>query len=135
MKYQRIEDHKIEINPEGMPIRDILLTIAKVSYQTATPRGLGLKQPYLHLVENTPNFQDCIEIQGGQPVMLLMDYINGRDCRTKVFQARNEKWYLDSYAFQQRKVTSEEFVQGVVRDSADVFLEKVVQEIERQGDN
>lgn len=135
MRYQRIDNNKIEIQPEGMHIRDMLLTIAEVSYKTAIPRGLGFRQPYIHLVKNTPDFQDCIETQGGQPVMLLMDYINGRDCRTKVFRARDEKWYLDSYAFQQRKVTSQEFIQGIVRDSADKFLDKVVQEIESQGGN
>jgi hypothetical protein len=134
MKYQRVNDTRIQIQPEGMPVRDMLLTIAKVSYETAVSRGLGHLQPF-----QAPSPEVCLEdhiqYEGETPVMLLMDYIAGRDCRTKVFQGRDGQWYLDSYAFQQRKVTSQEFVQGIVRDSAEEFMDKVVQEIGRQGDN
>ena len=108
MKYQKVDGTKIEILPEGMPIKDMLMAIAKVSDDTATPRGSGHLQPF-----QTPSPEVCLEdnIQyaGEQPVMLLMDYIVGRDCRTKVYQGNDGKWYLDSYAFQQRKVTSQEF--------------------------
>jgi hypothetical protein len=129
MGYQRIDDTRFE----GMTVRDMLLIIAKVSYETAIPRGLGYLQPF-----QAPSPEVCLEeyiqYEGETPVMLLMDYIAGRDCRTKVFQGRDGKWYLDSYAFQQRKVTSEEFVQGIVRDSAKEFMDKVFQEVGRQGD-
>ena len=131
MKYQKTEDHKIEIDPEEMPVRDMLLAIAKVSYETAAPRGLGHLQPF-----QAPSpevcLEDHIEYENDAPVMLLMDYIVGRDCRTKVFRGMDGKWYLDSYAFQQRKVTSREFAQGIVRDPAEEFLVKVDQEIRTQ---
>lgn len=106
------------------------MAIAKISYDTATPRGLGRLQPF-----QTPSLELCLEKyirhKGETPVMLLMDYIAGRDCRTKVFQGKDAKWYLDAYAFQQRKVTSEEFIQRIIRDPAEAFLDKVIQEINR----
>ncbi|MFA6461661.1 MAG: hypothetical protein WCV90_05295 [Candidatus Woesearchaeota archaeon] len=134
MKYQRIDNKKIEIFPEMVPIRELLLAIAKVSYETAVPRGLGHLQ-HFQAPSTEVSLEGYLQYEGKTPVMLLMDYIAGRDCRTKVFLGREGKWYLDSYAFQQRKVTSEEFLKGVVRDPAEGFLDKVIQEIERKGDN
>ena len=129
MKYQRIDEHLIEIIPEGEATRDILMAVAKVSYDTAVPRGCGELQPY-----QTPSqeviLDKYIQEANGKPI-LLMDYINGRDCRTKVFK-REGKWYLDAYAFQQRRVTSEEFFRGVVRDKAEDFLNKVIQELSKK---
>lgn len=130
MRYFQINDTIFEIQPEGMPIEDMLLAVAKVSYETAVPRGLG----HLQQFETSPSqntLKSCIQYKDEEPVLLVMDYISGRDCRTKVFKGSDGKWYFDSYAFQQRKVTAEEFLQGIVRDPAEPFLDGVVQEIER----
>jgi hypothetical protein len=129
MEYQIIDKNKIEIQPGEISELKMLLSIARKSYETAIPRGMGFNKPYIHFVENMPNFLDYIKMKDESPVMLLMDYINGRDCRTKVFKDENEKWFLDSYAFQQRKVSQEEFDLGIVRDPADNFLDKVITEI------
>jgi hypothetical protein len=130
MRYQKIDGKKIEIIPDGMPIREMLLAIAKVSYETAVPRGMGHLRPY-KAPSLEASLEDHIRYQEGLPVMLLLDYVSGRDCRTKVYLA-DGKWYLDSYAFQQRKVTSEEFARGVIRDPAGEFLDKVVLESEKK---
>lgn len=126
--FQEVSEGRIEILAGDMPVKDLLLLIAKLSYETASPRGMGHEQPH-----QAPSmeviFEDCITEVAGEPV-LLMDYINGRDCRTKVY-FHEGKWLFDSYAFQQRKVTSQEFIDGVVRDSAEEFLHKVNEEIAR----
>ena len=85
MKYQRTDKNLIEIIPEGENIRDVLMAIAKVSYDTAVPRGQGELQPH-----QTPSqeviFDKYIQETNSHPSMLLMSYINGRDCRTQVFR-------------------------------------------------
>ncbi len=130
MRYEKVDDNRIRIIPETDEIERILFTIARKSYETAAPRGRGREQPFLHCVEEGPNFKGCItQDLIGEP-MLLMDYINGRDCRTKVYKLRGE-WFLDSYAFRQRKVTSEEFLDGVVKDDPEKFLDSVVEELSR----
>ena len=132
MKYKKIDETIFEIDAEGLPVRELLLAIANVSYDTAIPRGAGHLQPF-----QAPSLEVCLEdyimYDGDVPVLLLMEYVSGRDCRTKVYQGRGGKWYLDSYAFQQRKVSSEEFLQGVVNDSAEDFLCTVGQLIENRG--
>lgn len=67
----------------------------------------------------------------GRPTMLLMNYINGRDCRTKVWKEGGllfgeGRWYFDKYAFEQREVTAEEFSRGVRRVNVEEFLENII---------
>ncbi len=50
-----------------------------------------------------------------RPEMLLMDYINGRDCRTKVYKQAG-RWLFDKYAFEQREVSAQEFVQSTGKE-------------------
>ncbi|MFC1697721.1 hypothetical protein ACFL1H_05285 [Nanoarchaeota archaeon] len=57
MKYERIDEDNIELILENENIKEVLLTIAKLSYEKALPRGMGFKQPYLHSNEKTPNFE------------------------------------------------------------------------------
>ncbi|MDD5192113.1 MAG: hypothetical protein PHH54_01205 [Candidatus Nanoarchaeia archaeon] len=127
MRYQRINENLIEIIPEEN-VLEVLLATAKKSYDTATPRGKGQLQPH-----QTPSmeviFDKFIKYNGSKPVMLLMDYVNGRDCRTKVFLGEGDKWYFDCYAFGQRGVTSEEFLRGVRRDNPEELLNKVSEEL------
>lgn len=131
MNYRRIDQSKIEIDPEGLPALPMLLAIAKVSYDTATPRGMGHAQPF-----QAPSQEVCLEdyvsSDESGPALLLMDYISGRDCRTKVFRDSRGTWYFDSYAFQQRKVTATEFMAGIVRDHADAFLDCVIKTLEKR---
>ena len=135
MRYQRVNDNLIEIQPERDPIKIILLTIARISYETSIPRGLGHLQPY-QAPPMEVRFEDYIEPKGGEdPTILLMSYIHGRDCRTKVSKTRDGKWHFDAYVFQQRKVTSEEFSQGIVKDPAERFLDQVVQELIKREQN
>ncbi len=141
MLYQKIDSSRYQIMPEPTEsVKDILLAFAKVSYETAIPRGLGLREAYLHTVDKSPDLEACIETKLGRPVMLLMDYINGRDCRTKVYKNREGKWYFDVYAFKQRKMTSEEFMDAVVGDGEfkekpEEFLTKVNEELRKISKN
>ena len=128
MRYKIGKEYQMEIDLETDSVMDVLLAIARTSYETANPRGLGFKQPYLHIVENTPSFEEWITRDGKEPTMLFMSYINGRDCRTKVYK-KEEKWYLDGYAFQQRKVDLEQFFSGKIEDPADKFLDKVIERL------
>ena len=131
MKYRRLAPDHIELILEGEHIKDVLLTIARLSYETAIPRGAGTLQPH-----STPaheiSFVKFVEMQGDQPYRLLMDYENGRDCRTRVWLEQGT-WFFDGYAFEQRKVTSEEFIRGVRRESAGAFLDSVVDALEGQN--
>ena len=47
---------------------------------------------------------------------------------------RDGQWYFDAYAFQQRKVTGEEFAHGVRRENAEGFLTEVALQL-RKGHN
>lgn len=130
MRYQKVlDDNSILIIPEGEDVKAILLTIARLSYETATPRGMGYEQGY-----DAPSrevvFEKHMEYERGKPVRLVMDYIHGRDCRTMVYE-RDGQWFLDAYAYSQRKVTSEEFLLGIVRDKPEDFLDMVIAELRK----
>lgn len=132
MKYQRIREGLIKIMPEpGEDIKQILMTIARVSYQTAVPRGLGHLQPYEAPVAEAM-LEERIEYHGREPIALVMDYIHGRDCRTAISKRDDDKWYFNAYAFEQRGVTSEEFVRGIRGVNAEQFLDDVAKELEKQ---
>ncbi len=124
MKHQKIDENRIEVIPEGETLEDVLMAIARHSYDTATPR-IHANQ-HLHMAEDSPDLSACITYEGGAPVMLLMDYINDRDCRTKVYN-KEGRWYFDAYAFGQRKVTSQEFLAGIRREYAEKFLAEVAE--------
>ena len=130
MKYEIAGSYTIKIDPEETPIKELLLTIAKVSYETAIPRELAyLDDPDIRSEE--VDFAKNIVSRFGTD-MLLMDYINGRDCRTKVHQERDGKLYFDTYTFEQRKIESYENIMGIVKDSADKFLDQVILELENK---
>ncbi|HIH43395.1 TPA: hypothetical protein HA246_07180 [Candidatus Woesearchaeota archaeon] len=134
MRYEATDQYKLRIIPEGKDITEILLAIAKHSYDTAVPRGLGELQPH-QAPSLEVDLETCIEKdRGGNPIMLLMNYINGRDCRTKAYLDRDGQWYFDAYAFQQRKVTGAESARGIIRDNAEGFLTEVALQL-RKGHN
>ena len=143
MNYKKCTEHILQVDMERS-VEHALLAIAKASYEQAAPRGLGFDAAYQHEIaqmrmpKETPeegvDFTQYIKRDlFGKPTMLLMDYINGRDCRTKVWRegARllglgEERWYFDKYAFEQREVTAEEFGRGVRRVFAEQFLDGIV---------
>ena len=131
MRYEATDQYKLRIIPDGENIKDILLTIARLSYDKAVPRGLGELEPH-QAPSLEVDLEACIKSEGGRPTMLFMDYIHGRDCRTKVFLGRDGQWYFDAYAFEQRGVTSAEFVRGVRRTNAEGFLTEVAAEFARK---
>lgn len=135
MKYRRLDEGRLELQLEGEKIEEVLVVIARHSYFTAAPRGLGTLQPFLTPVEEI-DVRPFIQRRWGRigsPTMLLMDYVNGNDCRTKVYQSQEDgKWYFDAYAFEQRLVTAEEFHAGIRRVRAEEFLDDVVNILEER---
>jgi hypothetical protein len=125
MKYQKIDEFKTEILPGEVDIGLILVTLARMSYRTAVPRG-RIVEPHNGILE--PDFERYIERAGDQPYRLVMDYIDGRDCRTKVFSDAS-RWFFDTYVFRQRKVNAREFIEGVVKDDPLKFLDSVIDEL------
>ena len=128
MEYKNIKNGRYELSFLDLKPKDVLLAIAEVSYETAVPRGLDNAQNFKTLSSDI-NFDDFIKYERHVPVMLLMSYVEGRDCRTKVFKNNEGKWYLDSHAFEQRKVTSIESIEGLVKDSANKFLDAVKEKL------
>lgn len=142
MKYER-QDDRVIITFEGKDnVRDWLLAIAQHSYETAVPRGLGHLQAK-DKDQIAPRLEDCIEYRielsvprvwesGYNPVSLRMDYINGRDCRTLVQKRTAGDWYFAAYAFEQRKVTLDEFQRGIRKENAGKFLDEVIKQMGRK---
>jgi len=150
MKYEVIRDgNTIQILPEGRDIKEFLLTFARLSYGSAKPRHTNplevklsttdpnsyegaqvrkeaSKRPFLHSIENMPKFEDYLESDSEGLNFLVMDYINGRDCRTMLRRGDDSSWYFNAYAFEQREVTSEEFISGIRRVNAEEFLKEVL---------
>ncbi len=126
MRYERQQDTVLITFEQKDDVKKWLLAIATHSYETALPRGLGLKQPYLHAIENVPNLEQYIERGSLGPKALVMDYINGRDCRTMVAKREDGTWYFNAYAFEQRKVTAEEFGMGKRVENVGQFLDEVI---------
>ena len=72
-------------------------------------------------------------MENNELVMFFMDYVAGRDCRTKVYKSKIDgNWYFDTYAFRQRNVTGEEFAEGFAGENPIAFLEQVKQELARK---
>lgn len=110
-------------------VKEVLLAIAKHSYETAVPRGNGKLQGF-QAPSMEIDFEAFLEYDAnGNLSGLVMDYIQGRDCRTLV-RVEGDRLQLHAYAFEQREVTAEEFHAGVRKSNADMFLAEVKKELE-----
>ena len=126
MRYERQQDTVLITFERKDKVKEWLLAIAKHAYETALPRGLGHRERYLHPVEKGPNLEKYIENGFLGPKALVMDYINGRDCRTMIAKREDGTWYFNAYAFEQRKVTAEEFGMGKRVENVGKFLDEVI---------
>lgn len=123
MKYERANENYIVLDFGVQNPKEIILAIAKHSYETAQPRGLGCLQPH-ETHSSKVDFRQFIEYKPGLlpftrvPIQLLMDYVNGRDCRTKVTRQSKNIWQFDAQVFEQRE--------GIRLGDADKFLEEII---------
>lgn len=78
MEYRKINENAVEILPGNTPILDVLLAVARASYELAVPVGRGFLQPYSTPV-NEIDFSKMLDVTG-----LYMDYVCGRQCKTRV---------------------------------------------------
>ena len=107
MDYKRIDDQEIEIVPGNIPIDDVILAIAKESYKTAVPMGVGFDEPWLTGPENE-DFSECIRPKGtvvgcsDRTLLLDMDYVNGRQCKTYIVE-KDGKYILDAWSFEKAR--------------------------------
>ena len=124
MNYRRRDEGTIELTFEtGDNVHRCLTAIAEHSYALAVPRGLGHSQPHEQIPES---FDGYIQRRGLALSALIMDYVNGRDCRTCITKGLDGKWLFNAYAFEQRGVTAEEFHQGKRKMLGTVFLDEVI---------
>ena len=126
MRYERQQDSVLITFEKKDDVKEWLLAIATQAYETALPRGLGHKEGDLHPAEKWPNLEGYIENGALGPKVLVMDYINGRDCRTMIAKREDGTWYFNAYAFEQRKVTAEEFGMGKRVENVGKFLDEVI---------
>lgn len=97
MVYKRIDDHEIEISPGQIAINRVLQCLAKMSYESAGPP----RSDFLRLLDreaDTVDFSAFIHLDG--PEMLDMDFVHGRNCKTKVRKSRDGRYIFDARLYQ-----------------------------------
>ena len=130
MRYTILNNELIELVFEhNEDIASSLRMIAQHSYALAKPRGLGYLQSHK---ETSTTFDSYIQRRGFGLSALIMDYINGRDCRTCI-TTYSGKWIFNTYAFEQREVTATEFLQGKRAIRATEFLDEVIEKLNDRG--
>ena len=96
MKYKKIDENHIEISPEKTPVKRMLETIARVSYELARPAGLGFLRDFDTKSEDI-DFSKLVNLKDPR-VVLDMDYVNGRQCKTVVLK-KNGKYIFNAHVY------------------------------------
>ena len=110
MDYKRINEREIEIIPGGTAIRNVLETMAKVSYESAKPPG----SEFLELLGSNSkevDFSRFVHLNGRE--VLDMDYVNERPCKTKVTKTEEGKFIFDAWSYETNRGPSESFLAKV----------------------
>ena len=113
MEYRKFNENgrnKVEILPGSMPIRDVLLAVARASYELAYPVGRGILQPYETPVSEL-DFSKMLEKDG-----LYMDYVCGRQCKTVVRIDENGRLILDAWLFERDRGSVESMLDVAKKD-------------------
>ena len=97
MKFVELDKDKIEIVPEEIPIKVILETMARVSYGLAKPVGGGFLQPF-NIRAKDVDFSEFMNnpMYLMQGIVLEMDYVNGRRCKTRVRFKRDGRYIFSA---------------------------------------
>lgn len=110
MNYKRINEREIEIIPGETPIRKVLETMAKVSYESAKPPG----SEFLELLGSNSkevDFSKFVHLNSRE--VLDMDYVNERPCKTKVRKTDEGKFVFDAWLYETNRGPSEPFLAKV----------------------
>ena len=97
MIYKRINDHDIEIIPGRTPIERVLEYLARISYESAEPP----RSKFLELLDKeseTIDFSAFIHLEESE--VLNMDFVNERNCKTKVRKTSDGKYVFDARLYQ-----------------------------------
>jgi len=115
MNYTRINDHEIEIIPGKTPIHKVLETMARLSYELARPPS----SEFLELLDTKSKDIDFLEFVHLNCYQVLdIDYVNERQCKTKVRKTNDGKFVFDAWLYEMN------------RGSPEVFLDKVKSALE-----
>jgi hypothetical protein len=110
MYYKRISEHVIEIIPEDTPIDEILITMARVSYEPAKPPS----SDFLELLDKESkeiDFSEFIHLNSSD--VLNIDFVNERQCKTKVRRTGDGKYVFDAWLYESNRGKSEIFLNKV----------------------
>ena len=115
MNYKRINEHEIEIVPEETPINKILVTMARVSYESAKPPS----SDFLELLDKKSkeiDFSEFVHLNSSE--VLNIDYVNQRQCKTKVRRTDDGKHVFNAWLYE------------INRGKPEIFLNKVKSTLE-----
>lgn len=121
MKYEAISPGTFLLYPKQDPLV-MLQRIAKEAYLTAAP----LSGQHLQSLDELPDFTSYIQMEEERPVLMMLDYINGRDCRVMVTR-QGEDYIFHGYYFQLRTLNPTLKTQGYTHYPPAQFLDSVVE--------
>jgi len=110
MNYKEINDHEFEIIPGKTPIDRVLENMARISYESAEPPGsefLGL----LDTKSKGIDFSSFVHLDHHK--VLDMDYVNERQCKTKVRKTHDGKYVFDAESYKANRGSPELFMNKV----------------------
>jgi hypothetical protein len=97
MNYKKINEHEIEIIPEETPVDKILETMARMSYESSKPPI----SDFLELLDKESkeiDFSEFIHLDGSE--VLNIDYVNQRQCKTKVRKTDDGKYVFNARLYE-----------------------------------
>lgn len=95
-----MNEHDIEIIPEETPVNKILETMARVSYESAKPPI----SDFLELLDKESeeiDFSKFVHLDGSE--VLDIDYVNQRQCKTKVRRTDDGKYVFNARLYEINK--------------------------------
>lgn len=115
MNYKKINDYEIEIIPGITPLDRVLENMARISYESAESPG----SEFLELLDTKSkeiDFSSFVHLDHHK--VLDMDYVNERQCKTKVRKTHDGKYVFDAESYK------------VNRGSPELFMNKVKSALE-----
>ena len=110
MNYKRTNEHEIEIVPEETPIDKILVTMARISYESAKPPS----SDFLELLDKESkeiDFSEFVHLNSSE--VLNINYVNERQCKTKVRKTDDGKYFFNAGLYEVNRGKPETFLNKV----------------------
>lgn len=118
MNYKRINDNEIEIILGRTPIEVVLESLARISYKLAEPP----RSEFLELLDKGSDTIDFSKfIHPDQSEILNMDYVNERNCKTKVRKTSDGKYIFDAHLYQMSRGRPETLLDKVKSELGEEF--------------